>query len=151
MKGTKMPEQNGAQGRTNDARAATGVPPAQGNEQAALGARLKEAREYIGLLQEDVAIALGIPRTSVHALEAGKRKVAGLELRRLARLYRRPVGWLLGEEEVELDEAEPLFRATASLSQEDKEQVLRFAEFLAAAGKPGGGRAAPGTSSGEDQ
>jgi len=106
-------------------------------EQAQLGARLKEAREYVGLLQEDVAGALGIPRTSVHAIEAGKRKVTGLELRRLARLYRRPVGWLLGEVEIELNDAEPLFRATAALSEEDKEQVLRFAEFLAAAGKPG--------------
>jgi transcriptional regulator with XRE-family HTH domain len=90
--------------------------PSDENDQVALGARLKESREYIGLLQEDVARALGIPRTSVHALEAGKRKVTGLELRRLARLYRRPVGWLLGEEDVDLNEAEPLFRATAALS-----------------------------------
>lgn len=111
--------------------------PSDENEQMALGARLKESREYIGLLQEDVAAALSIPRTSVHALEAGKRKVTGLELRRLARLYRRPVGWLLGEEEVELSDAEPLFRAAAALSDSDREQVLRFAEFLAAAGKPG--------------
>jgi len=147
-----MPEQHGGPRPTEDGLAATEGPAADANEQAALGARLKEAREYIGLLQEDVATVLGIPRTSVHALEAGKRKVTGLELRRLARLYRRPVGWLLGEEEVELDDAEPLFRATAALSQEDKEQVLRFAEFLAAAGKPGGGRrAARGASPREDQ
>jgi transcriptional regulator with XRE-family HTH domain len=148
-----MPEQTGGRRRIEDARAATEGPAADATEEAALGARLKEAREYIGLLQEDVATVLGIPRTSVHALEAGKRKVTGLELRRLARLYRRPVGWLLGEEEVKLDDAEPLFRATATLSEEDKEQVLRFAEFLAAAGKPGGGgrRTARGTSTREDQ
>ncbi|MCU1394866.1 MAG: transcriptional regulator [Ilumatobacteraceae bacterium] len=123
------------------------------SEHALLGARLKEAREYIGLLQEDVAAALGIPRTSVHALEAGKRKVTGLELRRLARLYRRPVGWLLGEEDAPLSEAEPLFRATSALSAGDKEQVLRFAEFLAAAGKPGPGvrRAARDTTNREDR
>ena len=82
-----------------------------GEEQAKIGARLKEAREYVGLLQEDVASALGIPRASVSALESGKRRVTGLEVRRLARIYRRPVGWLLGEEDVELTEAEPLFRA----------------------------------------
>lgn len=118
-------------------------------EQLALGARLREAREYVGLLQEDVATALGIPRTSVHALEAGKRKVTGLELRRLARLYRRPVTWLLGDE-VELSDAEPLHRATAELSAEDKEQVLRFAQFLAAAGKPGGA-AGPGSRRGKSR
>ena len=114
--------------------------PADEREQAELGARLRASREYIGLLQEDVAGALGIPRTSVAALEAGKRKVTGLEIRRLARLYRRSVGWLLGEEDVELQDAEPLFRAAAALSAEDRAQVLRFAEFLAAAGKPGDDR-----------
>lgn len=147
-----MPERKG-KARTRPAtRAVDDQLPSDENEQAALGARLRESREYIGLLQEDVATALGIPRTSVHALEAGKRKVTGLELRRLARLYRRPVGWLLGEEEVDLNDAEPLFRAAAALSEGDREQVLRFAEFLAAAGKPGtvGRRAArPSPASGD--
>ena len=106
-------------------------------EQQQLGARLRESREYIGLLQEDVAKALGIPRASVSALEAGKRRVTSLELRRLARLYRRPVVWLLGEEAPEVDSSAPLLRATAALSEGDKEQVLRFAEFLAGAGRPG--------------
>ena len=106
------------------------------SEQQELAARLREAREYIGLLQEDVARALGIPRASVSALESGKRRVSSLELRRLGRLYRRPVGWLLGEDH-EIDVSAPLFRATATLSDNDKEQVLRFAEFLAGAGRPG--------------
>jgi transcriptional regulator with XRE-family HTH domain len=132
-----MPERKGKRRNEPDTPAVDHVMPSDESEQAALGARLKESREYIGLLQEDVATALGIPRTSVHALEAGKRKVTGLELRRLARLYRRPVGWLLGEEDAGLNEAEPLFRAAAALSESDREQVLRFAEFLAAAGKPG--------------
>lgn len=132
-----MPERKGSHRGEPAARAADGELPSDENEQVALGARLKDAREYVGLLQEDVATALGIPRTSVHALEAGKRKVTGLELRRLARLYRRPVAWMLGEEDVDLNHAEPLFRAAAALSDTDREQVLRFAEFLAAAGKPG--------------
>lgn len=116
-------------------------------EQTRIGARLREAREFVGLLQEEVAVALGIPRASVSALESGKRRVSGLEIRRLARIYRRPVGWLLGEEEVELGDAEPLFRATEALSPDDREQVLRFAQFLAAAGRPaaarGSGRGGP--------
>ena len=106
------------------------------SEQQQLASRLREAREYVSLLQEDVARALDIPRASVSALESGKRRVSSLELRRLARLYRRPVGWLLGED-LDIDMSEPLFRATASLSANDKEQVLRFAEFLAGAGRPG--------------
>lgn len=105
------------------------------NEQQAVGQRLRSARETLGLTQEDVAGALGIQRTSVIAIEAGKRNVSALELRRLARIYRRSVAWVLGEEpdaEVAGDNG-ALFRATAELSPEDKEQVLRFAEFLAAA------------------
>jgi transcriptional regulator with XRE-family HTH domain len=122
-------------------------------EQVKIGARLREAREYVGLLQEDVASALGIPRASVSALEAGKRRVTGLEVRRLARIYRKPVGWLLGEQDIELSDAEPLFRATNSLSNRDREQVLRFAEFLAAAGRPAGSRRTahePRSSTGEE-
>ncbi|WP_426246564.1 helix-turn-helix domain-containing protein [Nocardioides sp. LHG3406-4] len=104
-------------------------------EQQAVGQRLRSARETLGLTQEDVAGALGIQRTSVIALEAGKRNVSAVELRRLARLYRRSVAWVLGEEpDAELiGDNGALYRATAELSPEDKEQVLRFAEFLAAA------------------
>jgi transcriptional regulator with XRE-family HTH domain len=105
------------------------------NEQQAVGRRLRSARETLGLTQEDVAGALGIQRTSVIALEAGTRSVSAIELRRLARLYRRSVAWILGEEpDAELvGDNGALYRATAELSPEDKEQVLRFAEFLAAA------------------
>lgn len=104
------------------------------NEQQAVGQRLRSARETLGLTQEDVAVALGIQRTSVIAIEAGKRNVSALELRRMARLYRRSVSWILGEEpDPELvGDNRALYRATADLSAEDKEQVLRFAEFLAA-------------------
>ena len=108
-------------------------------ESAEVGRRLRSARETLGLTQEDVAAALNLQRTSVIAMEAGKRNVTALELRRLARLYRRDVTWLLGEGQETLDTAaaenQALFRATAQLSDEDKEQVLRFAQFLAA-GKP---------------
>lgn len=105
------------------------------NEQQAVGQRLRSARETLGLTQEDVAGALGIQRTSVIAIEAGKRNVTALEIRRLGRLYRRSVSWILGEEpDPELvDDNGALYRATAELSAEDKVQVLRFAEFLAAA------------------
>jgi transcriptional regulator with XRE-family HTH domain len=111
------------------------------NEQQAVGARLRAARETLGLTQEDVAGALKIQRTSVIAMEAGKRNVSALELRRLARLYRRSVAWLLGEEDESVNTPEgdrALYRATSELSPEDKAQVLRFAQFLAAASSASG-------------
>jgi transcriptional regulator with XRE-family HTH domain len=103
-----------------------------------LGERLRDAREYLGLSQGEVAQALDVPRPSVSAMEAGKRKVSSMELGRLARLYRRPYEYFLGEksdEDVSLDETgKALYRATRELSEEDREQVLRFAEFLSRSG-----------------
>lgn len=112
------------------------------NELEVVAARIREARESLGLTQGEVSGALGVPRTSVAAMEAGKRGVSALELRRLARLYRRRVEWLLGEDDAPVAAAAEgaLFRATRDLSAEDKDQVLRFAQFLAAGG------AAPGAS-----
>ena len=107
------------------------------NEREVVASRIREARESLGLTQEEVSGALGIPRTSVHAMETGKRGVSALELRRLARLYRRRVEWLLGEDNGPVAGADgALYRATRDLSEEDKDQVLRFAQFLAAGATP---------------
>jgi transcriptional regulator with XRE-family HTH domain len=108
----------------------------QPSERQIVGKRLRTARETLGLTQDDVAGALGIPRTSVIAMEAGRRNVSALELRRLARLYRRNVQWLLGEEDDAVAVDNALYRATNDLSDDDKEQVLRFAQFLASSGPP---------------
>jgi transcriptional regulator with XRE-family HTH domain len=107
-------------------------------EVQALARRLRESREYLGLSQEIVAEYLGVPRASVSAMEAGKRKVSSMELRDLARLYRTSVEHLLGEEPEEDPVVGALYRTAKDLNREDREQVLRFAEFLRAAG------AAPG-------
>src|SRR5438309_1202516 len=89
-------------------------------EQAELGARLRGAREYVGLSQEMVAQHLDVPRPAVSAMEHGSRKVSGLELKKLARLYGRPVGYFLGEGDDPVLEADEvgaaLFRATRQLS-----------------------------------
>ena len=99
-----------------------------------IGERLREAREYIGLSQESVADHLDIPRPAVSAIENGKRKVSSVELQRLARLYRQPYAYFLGEEP-EVDETtKALFHTTQAMSARDKQQVLRFAQFLKEAG-----------------
>lgn len=57
----------------------------------ALGRRLSEARSSADLTQEQVADDLGLPRTAIVQIEAGRRAVSTLELASMARLYRRPV------------------------------------------------------------
>jgi hypothetical protein len=68
---------------------------------------------------------------------AGRRKVSTLELARMARLYRQPYEYFLGEtpEIAEDTTTTALFRATRELSDRDREQVLRFAQFLRGAGR----------------
>ncbi len=106
---------------------------------ASMGARLREAREYLGLSQEVVAETLGVPRASVSAMESGRRKVSSLELRDLARLYRRAIEFFYNDDRsgdaVEDEATQALFRAARNLTADDKEQVVRFAEFLKGAGR----------------
>ncbi len=103
-----------------------------------LGNRLKEAREFLGLSQDAVARAMNLSRATISAIEIGKRKVTGLELRDLAKLYRTPVADLLGESpsaSTDDVQARSLYRATKDLTVEEQSQVLRFAEFLRSAGR----------------
>jgi transcriptional regulator with XRE-family HTH domain len=118
----------------------TDDPPAlHDNERAwaALGERLRRSREYLGLSQHDVAAHMGLSRPAVSNMESGRRKVSTFELARLAKLYRQPYEYFLGEvpETSEDIATTALFRATRDLSERDREQVLRFAQFLRNAGR----------------
>lgn len=105
------------------------------NERQKLGDRLKEARKYLGLKQEEVATYLKIPRTALTDIENGQRRVEAIELTRLAKLYRQPVGFFTGEDEASaglpIDVAH-LARRAADLSKTDRDELGRFAEYLRA-------------------
>lgn len=104
---------------------------------AELGERLRRSREYLGLSQGEVAEHLSLSRPAITNMESGRRKVSTFELARLAQLYRQPYEYFLGEvAEVPEDETTgALFRTARDLSDRDKEQVLRFAQFLRNAGQ----------------
>jgi transcriptional regulator with XRE-family HTH domain len=110
--------------------------PDPGDEdRKALGERLREAREYLGFSQDQVATFLGVPRSALSLMETGQRKVEALELKKLAGLYKRPVGYFTGEEEEEASfgaDVKHLARKVAELSADDREEVVRFADFLRA-------------------
>ena len=103
-------------------------------ERQTLGDRLRMAREYMGLKQEQVAKHLSIPRTALTNIETGQRKVDALELARLAKLYQRPVSWFTGEDTTAENsfpaEVAHVARAAASLSLQDRQELARFADFL---------------------
>ncbi len=98
-----------------------------------LGDRLREARKYLGLKQEEVAAYLKIPRTALTDIENGQRRVEAIELTRLAKLYRQPVAYFTGEDEASASlpvDVAHLARQAADLSQEDRDELARFAEYL---------------------
>lgn len=106
-------------------------------DQEALGQRLRQIREYLGLSQQYVTAATGISRSAISEIERGNRKVDSLELRKFARAYQTSVSRLLGE--VEEAAFSALERAMVDLTPQDQDEVLRFAEFLShrRAPKPG--------------
>jgi transcriptional regulator with XRE-family HTH domain len=99
-----------------------------------LGSRLKEAREYLNLSQDEVAKILKLPRSALSLIEAGQRKVDAIELQKLAEIYQRPIGFFIGETiSTPIPEVvQHLARAAAKLTDQDREELLRFAEFLQA-------------------
>jgi transcriptional regulator with XRE-family HTH domain len=109
-------------------------PETKADDRKALGNRLREAREYLGFSQEEVATYLGVPRSALSLIEAGSRKVDALELKKLAGLYKRPVAYFTGEEGEEEygEEVAHLARKARELSPEDRAELGRFADFLRA-------------------
>lgn len=100
-----------------------------------LGIRLREAREYLGLSQDEVAKYLNIPRTALSHIESGQRRIDALELKKVSQLYKRPVAYFTGESEVESgmpEDVAHLARAAAGLSEGDRRELSRFAEYLRA-------------------
>jgi transcriptional regulator with XRE-family HTH domain len=109
--------------------------PTENEEQGRLNlaARLREAREYVGLSQDEVAAALKVSRPAISNIEAGIRKVEALELEKLGRLYGRSVEFLLSGQAASKNDSENiafLARATKGLSSRDLEELGRFADFL---------------------
>jgi transcriptional regulator with XRE-family HTH domain len=112
------------------------TPPDDEAERRQLGERLRDARKYVGLSQEEAAAILKLPRTAITDIESGQRRVEALELKRMAGLYRQPVSHFTGEDAaagapLSADVAH-LARQAASLSPKDREELGRFAEFLRA-------------------
>lgn len=101
--------------------------------QLRLGNRLKDLREYLNFSQQYVADRTGIPRSAISDIERGSRKVDSLELEKLARLYSYPMAFFLDADddaEVGTHAIKAMARALSPLGPTEREEVLRFAEFL---------------------
>lgn len=66
-------------------------------DQQVLGRRIAEGRRLAHRTQEDLAAAVGLPRTALTKIEAGARRVEALELASLARELGLPLRWFVEE------------------------------------------------------
>ena len=90
-----------------------------------VGARLRGAREAAGLTQTDAATDLRVARTTLIAMEQGRRRVRTDELQRLARLYGTSVNAVLRREAVHIDLV-PRFRKLCTTSDASAERAARL-------------------------
>jgi transcriptional regulator with XRE-family HTH domain len=100
------------------------------NERVKIAERLKEAREYLGYSQQEVAAALKVPRSAISLLETAQRGVDSVELSALAKLYQRPIGFFTGEKAAFSSDVAMLAKQVSKLSTQDRDELLRFSEFL---------------------
>lgn len=109
--------------------------PEQKSERAQLASRLKEMREYLSLSQEEVAQLVHIPRSAISLIEKGDRSVNALELKIFADIYQCPLDYFTGSPSKATEtsrEVAFLAKAAAKLTPKDREELVRFAQFLSA-------------------
>jgi transcriptional regulator with XRE-family HTH domain len=96
--------------------------------------RLRTAREYLELTQEEAAEAVGMSRSALSLVESGRRKVDALELAAFAKLYGQSIDALSGTAESQPlpESVHALARAATELSPSDRDELLRFAQFVQA-------------------
>ncbi|NKL54500.1 helix-turn-helix domain-containing protein [Rhizobium leguminosarum] len=97
-----------------------------------IGERLRQAREYLELKQEEAADAVGVSRSALSQIENGRRKVDAVELSKFAQIYGQSIEALTGVANVPPlpESVQALARAATELSPDDRDELLRFAEFL---------------------
>ena len=96
-----------------------------------IGVKLRNAREYLGLTQHEVAAELRIPRTAISLIENGQRGLEMLELKQLADLYGRSVTDFTEESSVrQPDEIRMLMRKAEAMSPQDRKEIVKFADWL---------------------
>ena len=92
-----------------------------------LSRRLRDARVARGLSQQAVAEIVGVPRTAITQIEAGKRSVSTVELAKMASCYRCPVEFFLSSTREDEDILVALHRVAPGLEahSEVRDQVDR--------------------------
>ena len=90
-----------------------------------IGIKLKKAREYLNLTQEQVANILNLGRDAILRIEKGTRKVSAEELSNFSQLYKISMEELVDNHDI-LNNEQVYARGFSKLSKEDQKEILNL-------------------------
>ena len=93
-----------------------------------IGLKLRKAREYMGLTQEQVANILNLGRDAILRIEKGTRKIDAEELKKLSQLYKISMNEIMEDKEY-TSNAQAFARGFEELSEKDKKEILDLIKF----------------------
>lgn len=96
-----------------------------------LGAKLRRAREMLRMTQGVAAERLGLARTTLVAIEAGKRSLSNTELRTFAELYNVPESELINDDIASVELSVDFRSSAGSSLSDDEAQVATLLNRLA--------------------
>ena len=88
-----------------------------------IGQRIREARESLGMTQEELATQLGRTQDTVSSYELGNRAIRITELPALARTLKVSVGYFFGQDDPEI-EALDLMSELKNLTPDQQQKVI---------------------------
>lgn len=92
-----------------------------------IGEKIKELRG--SLSQEELASQLKIPANTLSRWETGTYKPKAEELDKLSRFFKVSITEFIPGQQISNERVKALTSATGGLSEDDFEEVLRYAEF----------------------
>ena len=99
----------------------------RGDKDEFIGRRMRQAREEMGLTQEDLARQLNITGASLSRWEAGKHSIHGSDLIKLSHLLGKPPEWFLGEE---VRTEDILLYNILSMTPAEQNELMEYAKYL---------------------
>lgn len=93
------------------------------------GEKLRAAREFLGLTQEQVASTLGLTRNIIVNIENDKRAIKSDELYKFSKLYGITMEEIVAEDR-EIDVKSQMFaRGFETLSEKDQQEIINLIKF----------------------
>lgn len=99
------------------------------DRQQFIGERIRTARQEAGLSQRELAEKIGFEtETAVSLIESGKRRIAIVEMEKIAKTLQRDINYFLGDDGYQVSVAHAL-RAEKNLPPAVKETIFHILEL----------------------